>query len=151
MAIWRKVGDGNMLIKSWYRSQPALDNFQNESTATWIKASLFPSELYQHIYTSMYEWVGRSQRTKKMTKKGPRRKDKMYSRSLSVVQDLIYSCRKMIAVEEEMLQLNGIFKLLMTLHREYGVMLSEEQQMENDNWFDFGSICFQEENKHLVK
>ena len=86
-----------------------------------------------------------------MTKKGPRRKDKMYSRSLSVVQDLIYSCRKMIAVEEEMLQLNGIFKLLMTLHREYGVSLSDEQQMENDNWFDFGRICFQEENKHLVK
>ena len=54
-----------MLINSWYRSQPALDDFQNESTATWIKASLFPNELYQHIYTSMYEWVGRSQRTKK--------------------------------------------------------------------------------------
>ena len=96
-----------MLIKSWYRSQPAFGNFQNESTATWIKASLFPSELYQHVYTSMYEWVGRSQRTKKMTKKGPRRKDKMYSRSLSVVQDLIYSSRNMIVVEEEMLQLNA--------------------------------------------
>ena len=41
----------------------------------------------------------------------------------------------MIAIEEEMLQLN-MFKLLMSMHREYSVTLSKEQQMENKDWFD---------------
>ena len=35
-----------------------------------------------------------------------------------------------------MSQLNDMFKLLMSLHREYGAMLSEEEQMENEDWFD---------------
>ena len=29
-----------------------------------------------------------------------------------------------------------MFKLLMSLHREYGATLKEEEQMENDDWFD---------------
>ena len=35
-----------------------------------------------------------------------------------MVEDLLYSSRNMIAVEEEMLQLNDMFKLLMSLHME---------------------------------
>ena len=61
-----------------------------------------------------------------------------YSRLLKkcgMVGDLLYSNRNMIA-HKEMLQLNDMLKLLMSLHREYGVILSEEEQMENDNWFD---------------
>ena len=42
----------------------------------------------------------------------------------------------MIVAEEELSKLNDIFKLLMSLHREYGAMLSEEEQMENEDWFD---------------
>ena len=49
--------------------------------------------------------------------------------------DLLHSSRNMIAIEEEMLQLN-MFKLLMSMHREYSVTLSKEQQMENKDWFD---------------
>ena len=45
-------------------------------------------------------------------------------------------CSNMIPVEEEMLQLNNMFKLLISLLREYSVTLSEKQQMENDDWFD---------------
>ena len=54
----------------------------------------------------------------------------MYSRLLrkcSVVEDLLYSSRNVIEEEEEMSQLNDMF----------GAMLSEEEQMENDDWFDF--------------
>ena len=29
-----------------------------------------------------------------------------------------------------------MFKLFIGMHREHGAMLSEEEQMENDNWFD---------------
>ena len=53
-----------------------------------------------------------------------------------MVEDLLYSSRNMIAVKEEMLQLNDMFKLLMSLHMEYGAIVSEEDQMENDEWFD---------------
>ena len=53
-----------------------------------------------------------------------------------MVEDLLYSSRNMIVAEEELSKLNDIFKLLMSLHREYGAMLSEEEQMENGDWFD---------------
>ena len=42
----------------------------------------------------------------------------------------------MIVVEKEMSWLNDIFKLLISPHGEYVAILSEEEQMENDNWFD---------------
>ena len=143
----RTDGDGNMLINYGYRSHPALDGLQNESAATRMKESSLPDELYQHGDTSMYEELGRGQRTKKMTKKGleyqislmKEERQKIYSRLLrkcGVVEDLLYSSRNMIAVEEEMSQLNDMFKLLISLHREYGVMLSEKEQKENDDSFD---------------
>ena len=66
----RTDGDGNILINNGYRSQPALHDFQNESAATRMKTSSFPDELYQYGDKSMYEELGRGQRTKKMTKKG---------------------------------------------------------------------------------
>ena len=66
----RTDADGKMLINNGYRSQPALDDFQNESAATRVKASSLPDELYQHGDTSMYDELGKGQRTKKMTKKG---------------------------------------------------------------------------------
>ena len=111
-----------------------------------MKASSLPDELYQHGDTSMYEELGRGQRTKKMTKKGleyqislmKEKRQKMYSRLLrkcGVVEDLLYSSRNMIAIKE-MSQLNDLFKLLMSLHREYGAILSKEKQMENDDSFD---------------
>ena len=58
------------------------------------------------------------------------KRQKMYSRLLrkcSVVEDLLYSSRNVIAFEEEMSQLNDMF----------GAMLSEEEQIENGDWFDF--------------
>ena len=128
-----------MLINNGCRSQPALDDFQNESAARRMKASSLPDESYQHGDTSIYEELGRGQRIKKMTKKVleyqislmKEKRQKMYSRLLrkcGMVEDLLYSSRNMIAIKEEML--NDMFKPLMSLHREYGAMLSEEEQMQ---------------------
>ena len=50
--------DGNMLINNGYRPLPALDDFQNESTVTRMKAYCLPYELYQHRDKSMYEELG---------------------------------------------------------------------------------------------
>ena len=43
----RRDGDGNMLIKNEQRSQPALDDFKNESASTRMKESSLPDKLYQ--------------------------------------------------------------------------------------------------------
>ena len=59
----RTDGDGNMLINNECRSQLAFDGFQDESAATRMKASSLLDELYQHGDTSMYEELGRGQRT----------------------------------------------------------------------------------------
>ena len=99
-----------MLINNGYRFQSALDNFQNESAVTRMKASSLPDELYQHGDTSMYAELGRGRRTKKMTKKGleyqislmMEKRQNMYSRLLrkcGVVDHFLYSSRNMIAVE----------------------------------------------------
>ena len=131
-----------MLLFTWntyIRNMPALDDLQNESAATRMKASCLPDELYQHGDTSMYAELRRGQKTKKITKKVleyqisliKKKRQKMYSRLLrkcGLVEDLLYSSRNMIAVKEEMLQLNVMFKLLMSLHREYSVMLSERSR-----------------------
>ena len=115
-----------MLINNGCRSQPALDDFQNENAARRMKASSLPDESYQHGDTSIYEELGRGQISLMKEKR-----QKMYSRLLrkcGVVEDLLYSSRNMIAIKEEML--NDMFKPLMSLHREYGAMLSEEEQMQ---------------------
>ena len=67
------------------------------------------------------------------------KRQKMCSRLLrkcEVFEDLLYSSRNMIAVKEEMSQLNDMFKLLMSLHQEYRAMLSEKEQIKNDDWFN---------------
>ena len=97
----RTDGDGNMLINNGYRSQRALDDSQNESAATRMKASILPDKLNQHGDTIMYEELGRGQRTKKMTKKGleyqislmKEKRQKMYSlllRKCIIVEDFFF-------------------------------------------------------------
>ena len=57
------------------------------------------------------------------------KRQKMYSgllRKCDVFEDLLYSNRNMIAVEEEMSQFNHMVKPLMPLHREYGAMWGEK-------------------------
>ena len=76
-------------------------------------------------HTSIYEKLGRGQKTKKMTKKGleyqislmKEKRQKIYSRLLrkcGMAEGLLYSSRSMITIEEEMLQLNDMLKLLIT-------------------------------------
>ena len=61
-------GDGKILTNNEYKSQPALDDFQNESAATRMKASNLPDDLYQHGDTIMHKKPVRSKKYKNMTK-----------------------------------------------------------------------------------
>ena len=62
--------------------------------------------------------------------------EKILLRKCGVANDLLYSSRNMIAAEEPMSQFNDMFKLLMSLYREYGAMISEQKKMENGDWFN---------------
>ena len=58
------------------------------------------------------------------------------ARKFSAVEDLFYSSKNKVAVEEEMLQINDLTKMLMSLHAECNDLLWEEDQVGSDEWLD---------------
>ena len=65
------------------------------------------------------------------------RREKIYSRlarKCNAVEDLLYSSKNKVAEEEEMLQINDLTKLLMSLDDECNELLEEEDRAECDEW-----------------
>ena len=96
---------------------------------------------------SLLEVTRKSQRARKQTSKGMQyhvsimkeKRNKMHSRltrKSTAVQDLLYTSRNIVAVEEEMGQYNDILKMLMSLNDEYAKMLDAEEQIKNDEWVE---------------
>ena len=52
------------------------------------------------------------------------------------VEDLMYSSKNQVAVEEEMAQLNFVFKELQQVHQEYQSLLSEVEKVDDEDWFE---------------
>ena len=50
-------------------------------------------------------------------------------RKYSTIEDLLFSSKNVIAVEEEMKQFNDLFKMLLDAHQEYNQLLGE-----NETW-----------------
>ena len=99
------------------------------------------------VILNQQEDLGRGQRLKKPTSKGleykisllKERREKTYSRlarKCNAVEDLLYSSKNKVAVEEEMLQINDLTKLLMSLHDECNELLGEEDRAESNEWLD---------------
>ena len=99
------------------------------------------------VILNQQEDLGRGQRLKKPTSKGleykisllKERREKTYSRlarKCNAVEDLLYSSKNKVAVEEEMLQINDLTKLLMSLHDECNELLGEEDRTESNEWLD---------------
>ena len=91
--------------------------------------------------------LGRGQRSRKRTSKGleykisllKEQREKTYSRfagKCNAAEDLLYSSKNKVAVEEEMLQINDLTKLLVSLHDECNKLLGEEDQAESEEWLD---------------
>ena len=53
----------------------------------------------------------------------------------SAVDELLYSVRNVEAVKEQMLQIGGVFKMLIEVHREYNSLLPLEMQEQDEDWF----------------
>ena len=58
------------------------------------------------------------------------------SRQSSAIQDLMYSVKNMVAVEEEIAQFDYIFKQLMLVHQEYHSLLDEEKKPTDEEWLE---------------
>ena len=67
------------------------------------------------------------------------RRRKLHSRLLrksSAVDELLYSVRNFEAVREQMIQIDGVFKKLIEVHREYNSLLPLDMQEQDEDWFD---------------
>ena len=52
------------------------------------------------------------------------------------MDELLYSVRNVEAVREQMLQIDGTFKILIEVHREYNSLLPIEMQDQDEDCFD---------------
>ena len=138
-------------------------SLQSSISGTKKKKTLsLPDDVHQHeefresrsmivsshdVILNQQEDLGRGQRLKKPTSKGleykisllKERREKTYSRlarKCNAVEDLLYSSKNKVAVEEEMLQINDLTKLLMSLHDECNELLGEEDRAESNEWLD---------------
>ena len=57
-------------------------------------------------------------------------------RKSSTIEDLLFSTRNLVAVEEELAQFNDLFKMLQGMHKEYNALLENEERTVDDDWFD---------------
>ena len=125
-----------------------------DETQRWI--SNFPGEIHQQesdllrqnreVQESQSSF-GRGQLVKKPSSterqyKLPQIKDKrqrLYSRLLrkiGAIEDLFYSYKIKVAVEEELAQFNDILKLVVAAHEECKQYMEEEEISNSDEWLD---------------
>ena len=82
---------------------------------------------------------GRSTRSRNLTEKGlaykketlreRRRKiNRRLIRKYSTIEDLLFSSKNVIAVEEEIKQFNDLFKMLLDVHQEYNQLLGDNER-----------------------
>ena len=90
---------------------------------------------------------GVSTRRRKLTEKGrayratllKERRQKIngsMTRKCSIIEDLLFSNKNRIAVEEELAQFNDLFKMLLSIHEEYSQVLDDDERADEDDWFD---------------
>ena len=51
------------------------------------------------------------------------------------MDELLYSVRNIEAVKQQMLQIDGVFKMLIEVHRKYNSLLPLEMQEQDEDWF----------------
>ena len=88
---------------------------------------------------------GVSNRRRKLTEKGKayratllkERRENINGRMMrkcSIIEDLLFSNR--IAVEEELVQFNDLFKMLLRIHEENSQVLDDHERADENDWFD---------------
>ena len=57
-------------------------------------------------------------------------------RKCSIMEDLLLSNKNRIAVDEELAQLNNLFKMLLNIREEYSQVLDDDERAGEDDRFD---------------
>ena len=57
-------------------------------------------------------------------------------RKYSIIEDLLFSSRNAVIVEEELGQFNDLFKMLLSVHEECNGLQQDEERQQDDEWFD---------------
>ena len=57
-------------------------------------------------------------------------------RKYSTIEDLLFSSKNVIAVEEDLKQFNDLFKMLLDEHQEYNQQSGDNERDRDDDWFD---------------
>ena len=84
---------------------------------------------------------GRSKKSRNLTPKGLaykcnillERRSRLSGRLISkyaTIEELLFSTRDVVAVQEEMGQFNGLFKMLLSAHEEYNTLLEDEVRVK---------------------
>ena len=72
---------------------------------------------------------------KRLSERERRRKiNSRLIRKYSTIEDLLFSSKNIIAVEEGMKQFNVVFKMLLDAHQEYNQLLEDDERGRDDNW-----------------
>ena len=88
-----------------------------------------------------------STRRRKLTEKGKayiatflkERREKINGkimRKCSIIEDLLFSNKSRIAVEEELAQFNDLCKMLLSIHEEYSQVLDDDERADENEQFD---------------
>ena len=54
----------------------------------------------------------------------------------SIIEDLLFSNKNKIAVEEELAHFNDLLKMLLSINEEYSQVLNDDETADEDDWFD---------------
>ena len=53
-------------------------------------------------------------------------------RKYATIEEILFSTRDVVAVQEEMVQFNDLLKMLLRAHEEYNALLEEEARVKED-------------------
>ena len=59
-----------------------------------------------------------------------------FIRKYATFEDLLFSTRNVVVVQEEMGQCSDLLKMLLSAHEEYNALLEDEARAKEDEWFD---------------
>ena len=126
--------------ETWTKIRETLSVPGDSSCSQWVEQSA-REDVIRHGN------IGRATRSRNLTEKGlaykketlRERRRKINGRLIrkySTIGDLLFSCKNIIAVEEEMKQFNDLFKMLLHAHQEYNQLLGDDERGRDGDWFD---------------
>ena len=125
-------------LETWTKIRKTSSVPSDSSCSQWVEQSA-REDVIRHVSRS------RATRSRNLTEKGLAYKKETLRerrrningrliRKYSTIEDLLFSSKNIIAVEEGMKQFNVVFKMLLDAHQEYNQLLEDDERGRDDNW-----------------